>query len=1437
MAILDNGLWINGATGLAEDGSTVISDGTRSTTVTADFTGNWDETQSGYNIADLGAFGVTEPITADYSFSNPVDNLSFDFQHVNGSEPTYDDMWTIYAYDENGDLIDSSLIIASLSGMDQDIVYANPDGSVTLESEGTNANEVNFSYSGSISRIVLILDNGTDAPSSGGSGISDFTFDIPDVDTDGDGVMDSVDVDDDGDGTLDVDEGYSESTPSTITITFDGDDWSGAENTWELRDASGTLIASGNPANNVVEVTNVAVTDLGDYTFTVYDTYGDGMTGGTLGSYQVAVDGVTVIDSGANPAFGTQADHTFAVETTITTTDTDGDGIADHLDLDSDNDGITDNVEMQTTDGYVAPSGVDSDGDGLDDAYEAAGLTPVDTDGDGTADYLDTDSDNDGILDVDEAGHGFTQAEIDASADSDGDGIKDVVDDVVGHDVNDADVDGSGNFSLADSDGDTAADGTGATPMVNDLDFRDATPSDYIVEGTSGGDLIDGSYTGDPEGDKVNNTDHSDGSNDDRIDAGAGADTVVAGEGNDTIYGGEGDDSIQGGAGDDVISGDDSLLSANFSVQYIDIDGATNNTEATTLDTYFDLTNGTIDVSTGDLAPSGAYLRVNENGTTTSDFLDPEIQAQSPPTGIGYGDTQGHALVYSTQITVEGGTYTFDADFYNSAALYIDGQQVFLSESLGENSASGSITLTPGTHDVVILYAKDVTANSQDLDMTISGGEFGPNPVPFEESHAFGTTTDTGNDSIDGGAGDDVISGGAGADTIDGGADNDSLDGGADADSFLVQEGFGNDTITGGETTTTGTDEDVIDGGAMTTNTTVTFTGDEAGTFTDGTNTATFTEIENIATGSGDDTIDASLDSSGLGLSGGAGDDMITGGSGQDVIDGGAGTDTISGGAGADSLTGGDDDDVFLLDDGFGNDTIVGGEGVTTGEDLDTITLTGSTGVTVDMSGSDPEAGTISDGSSTATYSEIEKIYLGGGRDTLILADGSGDRQVANFDVADSGDGTANDQLDVSGLTSDGGTTPVTTTDVTVTDDGSGNAVLNFPGGESITLVGVTPEQVDSIDELVAIGIPDGRDYIVEGTSGGDLIDGSYTGDPEGDLVDSNDHSDGSNDDSILAGAGDDTVLSGTGDDTVFGGTGSDVLTGGEGADEIHGGDHADTITLAEGDTVYGDGGDDLFVVTDYGEAGTGNITVVGGETDETNGDTLDFRGLTHWDNITYTNTDPGVGGGMSGFATLDDGSVVTFSEIENIIICFAAGTRITTPAGTREVQDLRPGDLVLTRDNGVKPIRWVGKRTVSARGSLAPIRFAPGALGNTRPLLVSPQHRMLIQGANANLIFGESEVLATAKHLVNGGTVAEQVGGEVTYVHIMFDQHEIVYAEGAATESFFPGGTGLGAVEDQAREELFAVFPELRSSAGNFGETVRMCVKAHESRLFAQSI
>ena len=116
--------------------------------------------------------------------------------------------------------------------------------------------------------------------------------------------------------------------------------------------------------------------------------------------------------------------------------DSDGDGIPDWFDQDSDNDGIPDNVESQTSAGYVEPSGVDSDGNGLDDAYETTpgsgeGIDPLDFDGDGVPDYLDDDSDNDGVPDSTE-GFDFDNdgvADINPSGnDVDMDGIDDAFD-------------------------------------------------------------------------------------------------------------------------------------------------------------------------------------------------------------------------------------------------------------------------------------------------------------------------------------------------------------------------------------------------------------------------------------------------------------------------------------------------------------------------------------------------------------------------------------------------------------------------------------------------------------------------------------------------------------------------------------------------------------------------------------------------------------------------------------------------------------------------------------------------------------------------------------------------------------------------------------------------------------------------------------------------
>lgn len=208
---------------------------------------------------------------------------------------------------------------------------------------------------------------------------------------------------------------------------------------------------------------------------------------------------------------------------------------------------------------------------------------------------------------------------------------------------------------------------------------------------------------------------------------------------------------------------------------------------------------------------------------------------------------------------------------------------------------------------------------------------------------------------------------------------------------------------------------------------------------------------------------------------------------------------------------------------------------------------------------------------------------------------------------------------------------------------------------------------------------------------------------------------------------------------------------------------------------------------------------------------------------------------GFSDTVTLDDGSLLNFSEIENII-CFTPGTLIATPHGARDIATLQRGDRVVTRDHGLRSIRWIQRRTVPAVGCFSPIRIRPGVVtGLERDIVVSPQHRMLFQGYRAELLFGESEVLVAAAHLVDGVSVTQEQGGNVTYIHMMFDEHEIVYAEGAATESFYPSNVGLTALSNPAREELFALFPELRSSMSGYGHTARRCLKKSETRLLVR--
>ena len=171
--------------------------------------------------------------------------------------------------------------------------------------------------------------------------------------------------------------------------------------------------------------------------------------------------------------------------------------------------------------------------------------------------------------------------------------------------------------------------------------------------------------------------------------------------------------------------------------------------------------------------------------------------------------------------------------------------------------------------------------------------------------------------------------------------------------------------------------------------------------------------------------------------------------------------------------------------------------------------------------------------------------------------------------------------------------------------------------------------------------------------------------------------------------------------------------------------------------------------------------------------------------------------------------------SVAGLTICFLAGTLITTADGPRAVETLRAGDLVMTRDHGPQPLVWVGQSVIDAarldsNPNLRPIVIGPGALGGGAPrrmLAVSAQHRMVIRdGAGA-------EYLVAARHLQAAGMadVHLRTGDEpFTLVHIACAGHEVIDAEGAAAETFFPGPMAIHALDPAQRATLFRAFPTL---------------------------
>lgn len=514
----------------------------------------------------------------------------------------------------------------------------------------------------------------------------------------------------------------------------------------------------------------------------------------------------------------------------------------------------------------------------------------------------------------------------------------------------------------------------------------------------------------------------------------------------------------------------------------------------------------------------------------------------------------------------------------------------------------------------------------------------------------------------------------------------------------------------------------------------------------------------------------------------------------DDSIIGGDGNDTLFGGIGHDSLLGDIGDDLFY--GGIGHDTIEAGDG------------------------NDISYGDAGD----------DTIRFGAGNDTVYGGDGN-DRIDDAFSISLTGNnllygGTGNDTLwagdDADTLYGDEGTD--------LLNGEAGNDLL-YGGADNDDLFGGTDH-----DTLHG----DAGDDTLSGESGNDVAYGGTGNDALNGGVGLDTLYGDAGNDTLYGDAGDDLLSGGTGNDLVYGGTGNDMIYGGAGTDSIFAGDDGDQIFMA-----YTKPGDE----TDAGNAVANDVlgseSVDGGGDDgPTDNDTLtvDITGM-GWTRIdlVYDPLDH-----ENGTIRFFDASgvqigILSFTEIENlVIVCFTPGTQILTGRGEVPVEALVPGDLVVTRDNGLQPLRWVGTRKLTyaelrAKPDLQPVRIAAGALagvGPDRAMLVSPQHRVLVEGARAEMYFGESEVLVPAKHLIGLAEVTRALPAEgVTYVHILFDRHEIVQSDGIWTESFQPAERTLNALDDAARAEVLELFPDLAADATGF-PAARLSLKAHEAKV-----
>ena len=875
----------------------------------------------------------------------------------------------------------------------------------------------------------------------------------------------------------------------------------------------------------------------------------------------------------------------------------------------------------------------------------------------------------------------------------------------------------------------------------------DYVAPDGTVDGTSGDDSMRVGST-DAQADEVDNSGNA-------IKLGAGNDKISAGSGDDTILGGAGNDYIAGNDGDDRLHGDaDTTEETTFSWANQNIEDGVS------------VTGGITGVT------SSGNIQVTMSVDQGENFRSATMERNDPL--YDYNE-----LSDSSSIRILGGAAGSDP---NTAKMSID----FSSLDSGVSDEVSNVTFgifdidqAYGFVDEVIVRAYDADGNL--IPVNLTAGNSDTLDVNDETGRAISTDAGRGTTNAKTGFLQVDIAGPVSRIEIE--YNNHDPD---DTGHAIRVGDLKMSTISA-----TDAGNDTLDGGA------------------------------------GNDTIygDGGDDS----LSGGADNDSLSGGSGDDRIEGGTGHDTIAGGTGNDAMSGGDDADLFVMEDDFGTDKIAGGEG---GKDYDVVTFDAlSNGVSVTYTGE--EAGTATEGPNSVSFTEIEKLVLTNSSDYVDASIGgvAVDTGAGN-DTIKVGDGAYN------------------------IDAGTGDDRIIREAGTTADDANSVIDAGDGIDTYVA-GSGLGADHTVDlaasrldhaGNDRGDLLNfenvalENSAASVKGDSKDNTITARGTQDNSLSGGDGNDSIDGGGGNDNLHGDAGRDTLIGGDGNDTLDGGQGDDQLTGGDGDDVFVySGGHDT--ITDFNAGNTGPLD----DDDTTNNDFIDLSG--YYDKIFDLRADYEDNGilDQSNFETTDytynskfeDGSLKFigvqaqhFTYDNTGVVCFGKGTAIRTPRGDVLVEDLRVGDLVTTMDNGPQKIRWINTRSYDAeqmqKGShLHPVLIKRGTFGAERDLLVSQQHGVLV---------GQSgDSFARAKHLADAAKGVRIAKGKksVTYVHLMFDDHQVIFAENVPSESFYPGPMALTQMSKPHRAAFSKVLPALGTGrvsreevAKIYGPTARVFLK-----------